>query len=292
MKIYITYSDKLYERRRKFAVFMAKLFGNFDRVIGYRPDDIDIEFYETHKEILSQKRGGGYWLWKPYFVYKTLKNMNNGDYLFYCDSASFMHNKIDLLIKELNENKQDIMGFELPLVESQWTKKELMIAMECNQEKYINSNHIMASYYLIKKSDFSVMFYKELLDYSCNKSNITDQFDKNIIQNIDFIDHRHDQSIFSLLYKKHNLKPFKDPSQFGKHPYDYSGADKRTMKVDLVAGKLYKLGSGRKFRYFEYTERYSPLLFHYRRSNPLTLYVKYRIKEVLHSLGLRQNDAI
>jgi hypothetical protein len=271
---------------------MAKLFGNFDRVIGYKPDDIDIEFYETHKEILSQKRGGGYWLWKPYFVYKTLKNMNNGDYLFYCDSASFMHTKIDLLIKELNENKQDIMGFELPLVESQWTKKELMIAMECNQEKYTNSNQIMASFYLIKKSDFSVTFYKELLDYSCNKSNITDQFDKNIIQNIDFIDHRHDQSIFSLLYKKHNLKPFKDPSQFGKHPYDYSGVDKRTMKVDLVAGKLYFLENGRKFRYFDYAEKYSPLLFHYRRSNPLILYVKYRIKEALHSLGLHQNDAI
>ena len=184
---------------------MAKLFGNFDQVIGYQPDDISTGFYELHKDILSQKKGAGYWLWKPYFVYKTLKKLDDGDFLFYGDTASFMHRNVDALVVDLMKNNQDIMGFELPLIESQWTKKELFIAMNCNEEKYKITNHMMASFYLIRKTDFSMKFFKELLDYSCNERNITDDFDENVIQDKDFMDHRQDQSIFSLLYKKYNL---------------------------------------------------------------------------------------
>ena len=29
-----------------------------------------------HK-VFNEKRGGGYWLWKPYIIHKTLNNMNN-----------------------------------------------------------------------------------------------------------------------------------------------------------------------------------------------------------------------
>jgi hypothetical protein len=36
-----------------------------------------------------------------------------------------------------------------------------------------------------------------------------------------FIAHRHDQSIFSLLCKKHRISPHRDPSQYGDYNYFY-----------------------------------------------------------------------
>jgi hypothetical protein len=283
MKYFITYSDGNFKKNRNFSVFMAKLFGGFDRVIGYKPTDIDADFYNSYKHILSQKKGGGFWLWKPYFILKTLKEMNAGDFLFYADAGSFMLKNINLLVEELRKSNQDIIGFELPLIESQWTKKELFIKMNCIGEEFKNTNQLMASFQLIRKTDFSIVFYKELLEYACDEKNITDVFDYKIAQEKYFIDHRHDQSIFSLLYKKYNLKPFKDPSQYGRYPNNYAG-----MKIgNLKVNKLHVLKNGRKFRYFHYGEHYNLIVFHYRRESPIVKYIKYKIKEILYLFGLK-----
>ena len=260
---------------------MANVFGGFDRVVGYKPEDIDAVFFEKYKNILSQKKGGGYWLWKPYFIYKTLEKLEHGDFLFYCDAASFMTKKIDALADQMVKENQDIMGFELPLVESQWTKKELFFNMECNGKIYSETNQIMASFCLIRKTGFSMKYCREFFNYSCNEKNITDEFDEGFVQDEGFLGHRYDQSIFSLLYKKYNLRPFKDPSQFGKYPRGYAG----THEALPQANNLYVLGNGRKFRFFNYTDKYGPILFHYRR-NPVAYYIKYKIKEILYLIGL------
>ncbi len=149
------------------------------------------------------------------------------------------------------------MGFELPLIEKQWTKKELFLNMGCDKKEYFESNQIMASYILIKKSDFSVKFFQEYLEYGCNEINISDKYDKSIQQDKIFIDHRHDQSIFSLLYKKYKLKPFKDATQIGKYPRGYSAS----WEDDFVVDRLYTLSNGRLFRIKEYKEKYENVYF-------------------------------
>ncbi|BDU51417.1 hypothetical protein [Haliovirga abyssi] len=282
MKFFTTYGDEKFLKQKKFALIMAKMNGNFDKIMGYTPNDIDYEFYNKNKNILSQKRGGGYWLWKPYFILKTLNKINNGDYLFYSDAGAFFLKKVDILIEELKNSNQDIMGFELPLIESQWTKKELFINMDCDNDKYYNSNQILASFMLIKKTDFSVKFFEKFLEYSCNEINLTDKFDKRIEQREDFIEHRHDQSIFSLLYKKNNLKSFKDPSQFGKYPSGYSA--NRMKKIEYE--KLYILENGRKFRVNCFSEKYKEAIYLNKKELPIRSYLKYKIKEIMYFLKL------
>jgi hypothetical protein len=272
-KVYINYADDAFKVQQDFALRKAKKEGGFNKIIGYTRDAIDEEFYKQNKHILNQKRGGGYWLWKPYFIYKTLEDLNEGDYLFYSDSGAFFLKNIDILISELEKYNQDIMGFELPLIEKQWTKKELFINMDCHANEYTDSNQIQASFQLIKKSDFSINFYKTYLTLSTNEINITDKFDANITQDVSFMDHRHDQSIFSLLYKKNNLKPFKDPTQYGKYPFKYSG----TNKIDFTNNKIYNLDNGRKIRIFNYDSNYDMILLHNRKGNPLNSFIKYKI---------------
>lgn len=277
-KFYITYADEKFKKQKDFALKMAKSRGNFDEIIGYSRSDIDTEFYKQNKHILEQKRGGGYWLWKPYFIVKTLDQMNDGDYLFYSDAGAFFLQSVDVLINELEKHNQNIMGFELPLMESQWTKKELFLAMECNAKEYSETNQIMASYILIQKTPFSVDFFNKYLKYGCNDINITDKYDNKIIQDENFIDHRHDQSVFSLLYKKYCLKPFKDPSQFGKYPKGYSGQE---GLENLMEGHSYLLNNGRIFKFHFYNEKYENILYHNRSNNAMYSFLKYKIKVFL-----------
>ena len=182
MKYYINYSDKAFKAQQDFALKMAKLRGGFDGIVGYSRSDIDKDFYEKNRHILDQPRGGGYWLWKPYFINKRLAELDEGDYLFYSDSGAFFLKNIDLLINELEKFNQDIMGFELPLIEKQWTKQELFINLNCNNGDIKESNQIMASFHLIRNSPFSLNFYKKYLEYSCNEINITDKYDHKIKQ--------------------------------------------------------------------------------------------------------------
>lgn len=282
MKIFLTYGDENFNKQKKFALKMAKLFGKFEKIIGYQPSDIDSFFYETNKHILDKKRGGGYWLWKPYFINRILLESNFGDYIFYSDAGAFFLKSVDVLISVLKKLNQDIMGFELPLIESQWTKKELFMNMNCDEEKYYESNQILASFMLIRKTEFSMKFFKEYLELAQNEMNITDNFDSDIVQREEFIDHRHDQSIFSLLYKKYGLIPFKDPSQLGKYPAGYSAS----KNIDYKFNKLYILNNGRKFRHFIYFSEYENVIYLNKKGKPLKSYIKFKIKEFFFRIRL------
>lgn len=290
MYCFITYSDEKFITQRDYAVKMAKKYGGFDVSIGYKPDDIELNFYNKNLNVFRAKKGGGYWLWKPYFIYVALeKLLNNGDYLFYGDAGSFFINNVQPLIGALSRTDQDIMGFELPLLEKQWTKKELFINMDCNEISYSESNHLLASFMLIKKTPFSLRFFEEYLSYASEEINITDKFDDSVEQDQYFIEHRYDQSIFSLLYKKYKLKPFKDPSQFGKYPLGYSGIhSKGYSDINIFEpAKIYKLNN-RLFRFYKYNDNYDQILLHYRRGSPIVSLIKHRIKEIQYTLKLNR----
>lgn len=284
MKYFITYSDEKFKKQRSFALKMAKLRGGFDEVVGYDRSGIDNTFYDSNKHILEQMRGGGYWLWKPYYISRTLERISYGDYLFYSDAGAFFIKSANILIAELNKRDQDVMGFELPLIERQWSKKELFRSMNCDADEYADTNQIMASYILVKKTAFSIAFFDEYLKYACNDINITDKYDDAVSQDTCFIDHRHDQSIFSLLYKKYKLKPFKDPSQYGDWPWGYSGF----KYLESKSNEMLLLDNGRLFRANGHKEDYSLVIFHSRKSNPIVGLLKYNMKKFLHEIRLQK----
>lgn len=281
-KVFITYADIKFKKQKKFTLRKAKSKGGFDKTIGYSKSDIDTKFYEKNKHILEQNRGGGYWLWKPYFIVKTLEQLDEGDYLFYSDAGAFFLKNVNILINELEKQNQDIMGFELPLIEKQWTKKELFINMGCNDGIYLDTNQILASFILIKKSKYSFDFFTEFLNIAQNEINITDFYNNDIKQYDEFIDHRHDQSIFSLLYKKHKLIPFKDPSQFGKYPSGYSASKYNNFKKN----KLYFLDNGRLYQEKSYSADYEQIIYHNRKLPPILGLIRYKLREVTYKLGL------
>ena len=68
----------------------------------------------------------------------------------------------------------------------------------------------------MKKSPFVENFLKEDLEYAQDPRIITEQENTQGLPNYDdFVVHRHDQAVWSLMVKKHKLKRFRDPSQFG-----------------------------------------------------------------------------
>lgn len=190
----------------------------FDEVFSYGYSDIDEEFKEKNKHILEQDRGAGYWLWKPYVIKKALDNLEPNDILFYSDSGISFIKPIDNLIEIMDSTSEKLLLFELEDFHPnhRWTKRDTFVYMDLDTEPYLSQPQLLASYLLMRKNDFVMSFINEWLTYSQDYRLITDSLNECGLPNYpDFYDHRHDQSILSLLGRKHNIKNVPDISQYG-----------------------------------------------------------------------------
>jgi hypothetical protein len=215
-KYHINYANGRYLQAQTICSQTAKSAG-FDEVISYSIGDIDNEFFEKNKHILVQPRGAGYWLWKPYFIYKTLLNMQDGDLLVYSDSGSYYEKHITPLVDLIKKEERGVLSFELHgLFEKTYTKRDTFILMGLDDEIYSESSQREATYIWLIKNEFTVSLIKEFLEYAQDERIITDLPSESKNHN-DFKDHRHDQSIWSLLCKKYNIEPHRLISQHGAH---------------------------------------------------------------------------
>jgi hypothetical protein len=213
-KYHINYANGRYLQAQTICSQTAKSAG-FDEVISYSIGDIDNEFFEKNKHILVQPRGAGYWLWKPYFIYKTLLNMQDGDLLVYSDSGSYYEKHITPLIDLIKKEEKGVLSFELHgLFEKTYTKRDTFILMGLDEEIYSESSQREATYIWLIKNEFTVSLIKEFLEYSQDERIITD-LPSESKNHDDFKDHRHDQSIWSLLCKKYEIPTHKLMSQWG-----------------------------------------------------------------------------
>ena len=83
----VSYGNQVYERRKNVFKQQADNFGVFQKILIYGPNDLDSEFSNKFKNILNMRKGGGYWIWKPYIINKVFKEMNKGEYLVYLDTG-------------------------------------------------------------------------------------------------------------------------------------------------------------------------------------------------------------
>jgi hypothetical protein len=220
-KILLSFADEKYQPQQQLLTLSSKPY--FNEIINVGPEDIEKEFTKENQEIFNFDRGYGYWIWKAYFIRRALEYINEGDILFYVDSGNEIINDPQPLFNLLQN--QDIILFKNRdsnptgdiWINSTWTKADCFNLMECNTEKYKNGDQVDGSYIFLKKTLSSIQFIDEYLKYSCNKNIITDL--PNITGNNepDFRDHRHDQSILSLLAIKHNIKTFESPSESSNH---------------------------------------------------------------------------
>jgi hypothetical protein len=215
-KYHISYAAGRYLKAQEYCSNSARHFG-FDEVHSFGPKDIDRDFVMNNIKILQQPRGAGYWLWKPYFICRTLDSMNDGDLLVYSDAGSYYQSSPQPLIDLIQKEEKGVLSFELKgLIEKVYTKRDAFSLMGLDDPKYTDSSQREATYVWMIKNDFTSALAKEYLEYAQDERIITDLQSENP-NYPEFKDHRHDQSIWSLLCKKYEIPPHRLISQHGEH---------------------------------------------------------------------------
>ena len=212
--------------------------GGFDLCISFGPESLDRDFTERCLTPLLKpiKRGYGYWVWKPYiilkyvphisinisftffFIFRTLLEMNDDDYLFYADAGSEFIDNVDTgLICPFHELGRDIQLFHLDRKENAYTKEDAFTLTGCNTKECRESNQITGSFILLRRTMKSIRFVSEWLAFATDRRAVSDQPSILGKDGPAFKTHRHDQSLLSLVAKKWGFfdQVLPDPSQWG-----------------------------------------------------------------------------
>lgn len=282
-KYLISFGTKEFRKNIALKRFFATKICGFNKFRFYSPDDLESDFYQKHQFHFAHKRGYGYFVWKFYLILKALREINENDFLFYLDAGAIFLKSPNSLISTMRDYDLDYAGFGLPLLEVNWNKKELFNHMKLDFKKYCMRNQLLANALPMFKTKKTINFFENCYELASNYNLINDNFDRDI-QNPNFIDHRHDQAIFSLSYHKEKLKILKDPSQFGEHPEGYCGF--KFFKKPNV-NKTVLLKNKRYFRILKYPGNYSNLIYLYRTRNFFLCYFRYLTVLIIHKYFYR-----
>jgi len=165
-------------------------------------------------------RIAGYGWWKPAIVLEVFKKIDENDIVLYLDAGFNIikdnEKKLTSYIQQVQKN--NILAFsgtkgyihKDDITEKQWTKRDLLIHLNCDNENYYRDQYSSGHFFVVN-NDIGRQFFKQFLTTFDNINLANDSPSKHP-EHPEFIQHRHDQSIFSLLYKKAGLTGFTDES--------------------------------------------------------------------------------
>lgn len=208
--VFVTFCDRKFKQSLQLIKKEAYDSQFFDEICAYDETKLERNYWERIKHLCFENpRGFGYWIWKSYIVKKEIDRCNDGDYLVYLDGGC----RINKSGRQRFEEYKQMLTDKHPIAcfghnncyEKQYNKMDLLefLGLQENEE-ILNAPQIMSGGIIIYVCDVSRKLIGEWFDISQNNYHLlTDSPSKNA-ELPSFIEHRHDQSILSLLLKKHD----------------------------------------------------------------------------------------
>jgi len=217
MKVHlVTYGDSKYTEIKGSFVKSALSSSFFDELHIYSDLDLDPIFYNEIYVPIKSCRGGGFWIWKPYFIKKVLDEIDNDDILIYCDAGSTINTggrkRFEEYINMLSSPDKSTIDFKLFWREYQYTKQEVFDYFNSPPE-IINSPQLHSTILILKKCSHTTLLVNKWYEIAINNPSLfTDE--KRVPQHPSFIDHRHDQSVFSIIRKTYGANILFDETSY------------------------------------------------------------------------------
>jgi len=180
----------------------ASRLASFDVLLNFTIADLPASFRAEHSERLALPRGGGYWLWKPFLVHHVLQNlMQEGDVLLYLDAGCQLLGSSPAPWVQLARAHGSLF-FRLTHAQQAWTKGDVFEALGLSMEDFGRERQVLSGIFLLTRSAATLqlaadwLHYTEVLQLASDSPSVAPNHPS-------FQEHRHDQSILSLLLQRH-----------------------------------------------------------------------------------------
>jgi len=212
----VSYASGCCEQALQKNLRQAKKVG-VDEARGYDAGDLGPVWAARHRSILSQKRGGGWWLWKPYVILRALQDTAvpwHRGVVIWVDAGNFLHADPRGLVEKALEHS-DVAGIRLKCChEADWTSDVSLSRLRVSSRyAVINRPQIGAYFLLFRKTQLTIDFVKRWLHESEHEEALLgvspDRREDDISIGVPgFQKHQADQSIFSVLFKEYGFQAF------------------------------------------------------------------------------------
>lgn len=213
--VFINFGSARFTHRQMLQLLSAKFAGKADQVHGFQPKDLKkLGFYSTHSWFQPSQRGFAFWSWKSFIILHALRQVRDGDTVIYSDIGRpwvrMFHHSLSSVQQWLEELNQDIMpGVYIPYTGTMenWTKAATLKQMEAFSPDILKTAPIQTSFSVWRKTRATLELAEEW-EEKCRHLSLIGDYDArtDIPNGPSFKDHRHDQSIFSILCFQHHLK--------------------------------------------------------------------------------------
>lgn len=201
---------------------MCESMDMFDDIHTVCEKDLDKDFYKRWgRYLIPYSRGFGYWCWKPYFILKILKGMQDGDVLLYSDIGCYFNPKgrerlleyYDMVEKTptgiLGVKSQEVSYNGMPetlYYEYEWTKGDVFAYYNVYDDKaYTLTSQFESTIIFFKKSPLVMEFVKDWYQAYLDDYSLATDSPSRVPNLPGFKENRHDQSIYSILGKKYGI---------------------------------------------------------------------------------------
>lgn len=223
----------------------AKEMDVYDCIYLYTEDDLEKDFYK-HFNDKFYLRGFGYWVWKPQIILQTLSNMDDGDVLQYTDIGCHLNKNGKRRLLEYFEitSKTGLLGFTMTwFTEKQYTKGDLFDYFNVRTMESIFPQQICAGVLFIRKCEKNIEIIQKWLKVFYDDFSLVDDSPSKSLNFDEFIEHRHDQSIWSILAKLNNIFRFsrEELNKFTSNPIWVlrdKGNTSKKLKVKRILKKV------------------------------------------------------
>lgn len=217
----------------------AEKFNLFDTVTAATDETLksDNDFWSKHGQFIeTSPKGYGYWIWKPWLIKKALADMSTGGILVYADAGCTLHvSGLPRFLEYIDLVKEKgALVFQTEHLEEIYTKMDVFKAMKA--QALMKTGQIHATTFFIQKSETTVDLVDSWYEAACNYSLLDDTPSK-APNHPDVKDHRHDQSIWSILCKQRGVYTIPDETW--------------AFSVDKKTAQIYPIWAQRKVRQYE-----------------------------------------
>lgn len=178
----------------------------FDEIETVTERELDVGYVAAHRQMLRRDvRGFGYWIWKPYVIWRALNALEEGDELYYVDAGCHLNprgrTRLGEYAEMLESNPLGLAAFELTpdCSVQRFTKMDLLVHMGvADDEDILSHSQICATHVFCVKNEQVMAFLSEWLKI-CENIHLVDDSPSHLPEPTCFVEHRHDQSVFTLL---------------------------------------------------------------------------------------------
>jgi hypothetical protein len=208
--VLISFADGAFKARAEIFREQAASLELFDDITVFNLDTLSPSFKSAHGDYMTTtSRGFGYWIWKPHIILKTLDSLAKDDVLVYMDVGYTLNSggqrrfRDYLDLTRTHDNR--MLSFQNVYTESYWTKADLALRLGLSvSSPEMKTSQLGSGLILLQKTSGNLSMLQEWLQIAVEDGyRFSDDSPSRALNHPDFQEHRHDQSIASLLRKRH-----------------------------------------------------------------------------------------